>query len=126
MKEKFKLLAFTTLTLFFSATLQKNSTECLEDSSTMKESVKVECGIVTKVNFVELANSQAIYPSWPFSNDQLRKGAFLVYAVCKFHRPLTSIVILYAFLGISLATKNYVNPSIDIIKKRGIVSQLFS
>jgi hypothetical protein len=30
--------------------------------------------------------------------------------------------ILYAFLGISLATKNYVNPSIDIIKKRGIVS----
>jgi hypothetical protein len=57
MKEKFKLLAFTTLTLFFSATLQKNSTECLEDSSTMKESVKVECGIVTKVNFVELANS---------------------------------------------------------------------
>lgn len=51
----------------------------------MKESVKVECGLVTKINFVEQANSQAIYPSWPFSNDELRKGAFLVYVVCKFH-----------------------------------------
>lgn len=27
------------------------------------------------------------------------------------------------FLGISLATQAYVNPSIDIIKKRGIVSE---
>ena len=69
MKERFKLLAFTNLTFFVSAALQKNSTECLEDLSTMKESVKLECGLVTKVNFVELANSQAIYPSWPFSNN---------------------------------------------------------
>ena len=84
MKERFKLLVFTTLNLFVSAALENNSTQCLEDPSTMKESVKVECGLVTKVNFVELANSQAIYPSWPFSNNQLRKGAFLVYAVCKF------------------------------------------
>jgi hypothetical protein len=29
---------------------------------------------------------------------------------------------MYMFLGISLATQTYVNPSIDIIKKRGIVS----
>jgi len=30
--------------------------------------------------------------------------------------------IMYAFLGISLATQDYINPSIDIIKKKGVVS----
>jgi hypothetical protein len=29
---------------------------------------------------------------------------------------------MYAFLGISLVTKNYINPSIDIIKQKGVVS----
>ena len=29
---------------------------------------------------------------------------------------------MYAFLGISLATQDYINPSIDIIKKKGVVS----
>ena len=31
---------------------------------------------------------------------------------------------MYAFLGISLATQDYINPSIDIIKKKGVVSIL--
>lgn len=29
---------------------------------------------------------------------------------------------MYAFQGIALATKNYINPAIDTIKKKGIVS----
>ena len=32
---------------------------------------------------------------------------------------------MYAFLGISLVTKNYINPAIDTIKKKGIVSTNF-
>jgi len=30
--------------------------------------------------------------------------------------------ILYCFMGIKLANENYINPSIDIIKKKGVVS----
>ena len=33
---------------------------------------------------------------------------------------------MYAFLGISLATQDYINPAIDIIKKKGVVSVNFS
>ena len=29
---------------------------------------------------------------------------------------------MYCFLGISLATQNYINPSIDIIKKKNVLS----
>ena len=32
---------------------------------------------------------------------------------------------MYAFVGISLATQNYINPAIDTIKKKGIVSFIF-
>ena len=32
---------------------------------------------------------------------------------------------MYAFLGISLATQDYINPAIDIIKKKGVVSHTF-
>ena len=35
---------------------------------------------------------------------------------------MSSKGIMYAFLGISLATQDYINPSIDIIKKKGVVS----
>ena len=35
---------------------------------------------------------------------------------------LVTVGIMYAFLGISLATQDYINPSIDIIKKKGVVS----
>ena len=31
---------------------------------------------------------------------------------------------MYAFLGISLATQDYINPAIDIIKKKGVVSAI--
>jgi hypothetical protein len=39
-------------------------------------------------------------------------GGFLLYLVG----------ILYSFVGISLVTQNYINPAIDTIKKKGIVS----
>ena len=29
---------------------------------------------------------------------------------------------MYCFLGISLATQNYINPSIDVVKKKGVLS----
>ena len=29
---------------------------------------------------------------------------------------------MYSFVGISLVTQNYINPAIDTIKKKGIVS----
>jgi len=54
----------------------------------------------------------ANYPQDIFSSDQIRKGAFLLYL----------FGMMYAFLGISLVTKNYINPSIDIIKKKNAVS----
>lgn len=38
-------------------------------------------------------------------------GGFLIYLVG----------IMYAFLGISLITQNYINPAIDTIKKKGII-----
>lgn len=34
--------------------------------------------------------------------------------------------ILYSFIGIALITQNYINPAIDIIKKKGIVSKLLT
>ena len=31
---------------------------------------------------------------------------------------------MYSFWGISLVTQNYINPAIDTIKKKGIVSEV--
>lgn len=59
-----------------------------------------------------MAQEQAIYPDWLFSRETTRKGGFVVYV----------FGIMYAFWGISIVTANFINPSIDIIKKRGIVS----
>jgi hypothetical protein len=75
--------------------------------------------------------SLTIYPEPFFSNDEVKKGAFMFYIIGKC-RPLSEIQtnvtdslfsgIMYAFLGISLATQDYINPSIDIIKKKGVLS----
>lgn len=35
---------------------------------------------------------------------------------------MVTVGIMYAFLGISLATQDYINPAIDIIKKKGVLS----
>lgn len=45
------------------------------------------------------------------TEEQIRSGGFLLYL----------IGIMYSFMGISLVTQNYINPAIDIIKKKGIM-----
>lgn len=53
-----------------------------------------------------------MYPTRLFDYEQIKQGAFLLYL----------IGIMYSFIGISLATQNYINPSIDIIKKKATLS----
>lgn len=56
--------------------------------------------------------SQTIYPEPYITKEQVKSGGFILYIAG----------IMYAFLGISLATQDYINPSIDIIKKKGVLS----
>lgn len=58
----------------------------------------------------ELATQQALYPT-VFTYDQV-KNVVSVFLL---------IFIIYCFFGIQLATQNYVNPAIDIIKKKGVL-----
>ena len=67
----------------------------------------------------------------------MKNGGFLLYIIGKWHwaifgsssnlkvtgSDLVTAGIMYMFLGISLATQDYINPSIDIIKKKGVVSK---
>jgi len=53
-----------------------------------------------------------VYPEPLMTDEQVRHGGFVLYVAG----------IMYAFLGISLATQDYINPSIDIIKKKGVLS----
>jgi len=46
------------------------------------------------------------------SEEQIRGGGFLVYL----------FGMVYMFIGIALVTQGYINPAIDIVKKKGIVS----
>ena len=65
------------------------------------------------LSIVELADLDAIYPKgWPLTREQIRKGGSVALI----------LGIMYCFLGISLATQHYINPSIDIIKKKGVLS----
>lgn len=63
----------------------------------------------------KLANKkqyEALFPD-PFMNKkQINYGGFILYLAG----------IMYMFQGISLVTQNYINPAIDTIKKKGIVS----
>lgn len=52
------------------------------------------------------------FPEAFFTIGQIKKGGFLVYFAG----------IIYSFIGIALITQNYINPAIDIIKKKGILS----
>ncbi len=85
--------------------------DCSKDQTIMTNSERLECGLEEKT-VIELALEQAVYPKWLFSTAKVRSGGFVIYV----------FGIMYAFLGISMVTATYVNPSIDIIKKRGIVS----
>lgn len=57
-----------------------------------------------------------------FESYQIKYGGFFLYLLGKTIKKLKTIGIMYAFLGISLVTQNYINPSIDIIKRKGVVS----
>lgn len=54
---------------------------------------------------------QTGYPSPFLTNEQVQNGGFMVYL----------FGILYSFIGIALVTQGYINPAIDIIKKKGIL-----
>jgi hypothetical protein len=45
------------------------------------------------------------------SEEQIRGGGFLVYL----------FGMVYMFIGIALVTQGYINPAIDIVKKKGIL-----
>ena len=63
----------------------------------------------------------ASYPNDLLTYDQIKKGGFIIYIIGTFLYKFTSLGIMYCFVGISLATQNYINPSIDIIKKKNVV-----
>lgn len=74
-----------------------------------------DLGIEEKTVEVQLtekqkATAQALYLD-VFTDEQVRNGVsiFLLF------------LIIYCFFGIQLATQNYVNPAIDIIKKKGVL-----
>ena len=77
------------------------------------------------------------YPEPFLTNEQMKNGGFILYIFGKYdsaekqferkrhlywYDNCLSLAIMYSFLGISLATQDYINPSIDIIKKKGVVS----
>lgn len=43
------------------------------------------------------------------------------WLVSTYKQSLTCLGIAYCFFGIQLATQNYINPAIDIIKKKGML-----
>lgn len=50
---------------------------------------------------------------------------FFTFLVSQITMHVNFVAIMYCFYGISLVTQNYINPSIDIIKAKGIVSFIF-
>ena len=55
---------------------------------------------------------QTSYPNELFTNHEILNGGFLLYL----------LGIAYMFVGISLVSQNYINPSVDIIKTKGVFS----
>jgi hypothetical protein len=55
-------------------------------------------------------NVTTSYPTF-MSEEQIRGGGFLVYL----------FGMVYMFIGIALVTQGYINPAIDIVKKKGIL-----
>lgn len=75
----------------------------------------LEGGVTKKTEF------NARFPNAIFDKESTRGGFFMVYLAGKFEFCKT-VGIVYAFAGIALVTQNYINPAIDTIKKKGIVS----
>ena len=60
----------------------------------------------------EGVNQVGDYPAEAFSASEVRSGAFVLYLAG----------IFYMFIGIALVTQNFIHPSIDIIKQKGVLS----
>ena len=67
--------------------------------------------LIVLVNSLSSTGGSA-YPSDLFSKNQIKYFGWIFYF----------IGIFYMFLGISFVTHNYINPSIDIIKVKGVLS----
>lgn len=99
------------------------------DSSTTKNSTNItlnatDVGLDDESSQLNKKKFEAAYPDPFLTKEQIKYWGFIIYIIGKlsiisFYR---SIGIMYAFVGISLATQNYINPAIDTIKKKGIVS----
>lgn len=81
--------------------------------------------VVILPNITVEVRPEASYPDDLLSHEQIRGGGFILYVFGKRLHSLNLLAIMYFFYGISLATQNYINPSIDIIKAKGVVSQLY-
>ena len=72
---------------------------------------------------------EALFPDPFMTEKQIQNGGFIVYLLGKsfysFYpiNQFKTVGIMYMFQGISLVTQNYINPAIDTIKKKGIVSE---
>jgi len=79
-------------------------------------------GTIKRLNETVTVKPEASYPEDLLTYDQIKKGGFLIYIFGKFLDTDPCVAIFYFFYGISLVTQNYINPSIDIIKAKGIFS----
>ena len=76
-----------------------------------------------KKNVTVVVRAEASYPKDLLTYEQIRSGGFLLYIFGKsYPYKYNNVAIFYFFYGISLVTQNYINPSIDIIKAKGVVS----
>ncbi len=66
--------------------------------------------------------AEASYPQDLLTYEQIRKGGFILYILGNSLPHKTFIAMFYFFYGISLATQNFINPAIDVIKAKGVVS----
>ena len=69
----------------------------------------IPCSLLSHAQEV---NQVGDYPSEAFSASEIRSGAFVLYLAG----------IFYMFIGIALVTQNFIHPSIDIIKQKGVLS----
>jgi hypothetical protein len=76
------------------------------------DEIETEESLLAGLTEMERAALQNSYPDGAFTNSQIRNGASILYI----------IGIMYCFMGISLATTHFINPSIDIIKKKGTMN----
>ena len=95
-------------------------TRCLKISATLLSTLNHSCQ-TNPSKKEDFSSMSPVSPDLIYSRfkTQCQVCAFLEFSNLW---ALVTVGIMYAFLGISLATQDYINPSIDIIKKKGVVS----